>query len=244
MKMDTSRWYELNKQLTIVPTTSKFYKRYLYKITYKLPGIHFVIRSRSREDLDRMIMYYNNDSSKLYSSLYPYSKNIVKTAEIRQDKLYEFSDLYQDKQLALRYRAEGRSVSIFGNDIDQLYDIAKNRLVLNTEGLTSVSLVKNQNEMNLLENDKIIVRTPTSHTHRVYLRQGYYRDVKERMALGRYLENLGDHVKIGKVLLDNLKSANKYFGGNYFHVDDPKIVDMIILICPKIVLSVKEIVVN
>ena len=71
---------------------------------------------------------------------------------------------------------------------------------------------------------------------------GFYRDFKERVALAAYLENIGDQARVSKYFIKDLRGANKYLKGNYFHVKDPRLVDMLHLIMPKIVRSVQQVV--
>ena len=223
--MDTSRWYNLNDYIKIVGTQRKFYRRYLHKLVYTVYGAWALSGS---ETIDAL-------RGKLSRSRHQLD---LRTIEL----VTPFFDLYTAKDSRLRFIAERSTLSVFCDDIDYLFELAQDKLSPHKPEI--LSTVLDQDSQELLDKGMILVKTPTEHCWRINIRSGFYRNLAERQGLAQYLKNLGDEVKVTKNILQRLGSNDKYLYGGYFHVKDPRVVDMIRLITPDLVQSVDQLVVH
>lgn len=226
--MDTSQWSKLNKRVKISYSNRKFYKKYLYKLVYTVPGCVYFSGSADEDQLiNRMEFSKRLDSNR---SIVDY------TATTDFYKVY-ISDM------DLKFRSERSTFSIFGTNIDELYKLASEELVKHTHRLDEVSLVRPE-DMEYIEKGNIVLREHIGYRYKVTLRDGYKTNSDTIPSLGNYLTGLGDEIKIGKQLLNRIKTSNKYLSAGYFYVNDPRIVDMIRLIDPLIIRYCQEIVIN
>lgn len=226
--MDLSQWYNLAPNLQVNYTKKKFYKKYLYRLNYFLPSAYLLRVFGDITDLDnRMEKYYSKSELTNYHKI----------------KLRTFASVIYSGQVK-RIRIERGNFAIFGETLEELYELANGPLGNYTKDIVELCTVRNQEELDALNNNFIIMREPTDYTHRVTLRQGYTGNLSDRQSLGRYLEGIGSEIKITKNLLSNLVGTNKYLQGGYFYVRDTNIVNMVMLIMPRIVLSVDPLVVK
>ena len=219
---DLSRWHKLNPAINIVPTSKKFYGRYSHKMVFTVAN-SYLITKYGGTTLDWLTAKPQSGSDNL-------------------DTLRCFRNVLRDPESGFRLRSEGSTLGVFHTDIDFMYDTVINKLRPHAHRLKLVNTVTSQAQYDALENNYIVTNQPTEYPWRVYVRDGFYRDFKERVALAAYLENIGDQARVSKYFIKDLRGANKYLKGNYFHVKDPRLVDMLHLIMPKIVRSVQQVV--
>lgn len=222
--MDTSRWHEVNATIKIVETRNKFYSKFRHKITYdRIPFLNAIYGSKTFYDVE----------CKLRLRREPTPKNIA--------ELVDVYNVWSQRDSNMRIRIEGYRMSLFSNDEDLLYNIATEKLAQLKYKLILLSTVTNQQQSQALDTDCIILKNHINYTHKVLLKDGYYRDLQARHHLAQYLSNLGDEIKITKSFLYNLASNNKYLNSGYFYTNDINIVDMIRLIMPNVVRSIQKI---
>lgn len=223
--MDTSRWSRLNSLVRLLETRQLFYKKYAYKIVYSINGAYLLSNCASEETLvDKA------------SRSRPRKPIDLKT-------LKDFFRVLTEKKQYIRTRCEGNSVSIFSQDLDLLYEIAGKELKQYTCQLSTVSLVRSPDDFEVLNQNKIISRTSQTHPWKISLRQGWARDNDNKVALAQYLKALGDEVRVTDFLLDTLSKNNKYISGHYFYVRHPGTADFILMMSPRLIASITEIVV-
>lgn len=227
MNMDILRWYKLNPKVVIKPTSNKFYNQYNYKIVYTVDGARAIPGSKTIEQFNFRLSYL--------SSNLRHSKAIAD-----RELIGILFDIYRDGQI--RFRVEGNSVSMFSSDIDLLYQTASHRLAAYTKNLTMCSLVLSDAAQKALDVGHIVVNKPPEFRYKVLLRQGFYKNLAERQAAANYIEQLGDDIRISKLLLDNLKSPTKYLSAGYFYTNDRRLGDIVMMICPRLILSIRELV--
>lgn len=227
MNMDILRWYKLNPKVVIKPTSNKFYNLYNYKLVYKVDGARAIPGSKTLDQLNLRMSYLGGISR--------HNKGVVD-----RELIGILFDIYRDAQI--RFRVEGNSVSMFCSDIDLLYHTASHRLAAYTNNLTQCSLVLSDAAQKALDGGQIIVNKPPEFRYKVLLRQGFYRNLSERQAAANYIEQLGSDIKISKLLLNNLKSSTKYLSAGYFYTNDRRLGDIIMMICPRLILSIRELV--
>lgn len=232
--MDTSRWLSINPKVTFSPTVKRFYRKFDHKLTYYINGASSVPRFPFGE-LASYTGIYRGD----YASAEEYDQALQQ----RKSYLISLTEVYQNRGPEIRFRFERNIVSIFGTDLNLLYHLAKDDLADYHSNLQAVTTVFSNQDQAVLDRDCIVVREPPSHAYRVYIRDGFYRDLNERQALAAYLTNLGDQVRITENLLAEITGTSKYIRAGYFYVNDPRLVDMISLINPRFVQRVQQLVV-
>ena len=232
--MDLSRWYNINPTIKIVETTKKFYSKYLYKIVYELPGVSLLPYTRNEEHFLYKISTYE---SRRWSNYRPSTAGHLLSTETAV-KLLLLYKVYSESS-DLRFRTEGHNISIFSNDLESLYEIATVNLSGCSGNITTVSMPLSQHSHDVLEQDYIIVRTPTDYLYRVNLKNGWSNKT-DIVNLANYLEGVKDEVKVPRCFLADLKKHNKYLTGRYFYVRDPKLIDMLVLIAPLLILSIQQ----
>ena len=232
--MDLSRWYNINPSIKIVETTKKFYSKYLYKIVYELPGVSLLPYTRNEEHFLYKIATYE---SRRWGGYRPATAGHLLSTETAV-KLLLLYKVYSGSS-DLRFRTEGHNISIFSNNLDYLYEIATVNLSGCSGHITTVSMPLSQYSQDILEEDYIIVRTPTDYLYRVNLKNGWSSKT-DIVNLANYLEVIKDEVKVTQGFLEDLKKQHKYLTGRYFYVRDPKLVDMLVLIAPLLILSIQK----
>lgn len=233
--MDLSLWrnFEFCK---IYETKQLYYKKYYHKIVYNVKGAHLfrliTNGNAPHEQLDKVI-------SRLHES---YS-----IKDINHQQLHDFLNFYvKRKSLDVKVRIERSTMAIFHNDLTFLYNVANEDLKKYSTKLIEMTTYFNELTKSILDKKGIIVKKQTDYLYRVNIRNDFFykKFNNERRALAHYLNNIGDEVKMTRDLLEALEGNNKYFTGSYFHVKDPNIVSMIMLITPNLVKSVQQLVVK
>lgn len=227
MTTDTSQWYDLNSAIKIVETNKKFYKFYMHKLVYTIPGSYAVANGNSIEDVKKIIMR-------------TYPSDIV---AYKLSSILAFHQFYIERRsYDVRCRIERNTVSIFAKDSQTLYQLATNQLSSYIpEILSTVTCEKTRDS---LDKGFQIMKQETEYKFKVNIRDGFYKIVDDRRHLANYLQGLGDEVKITKNILSALGSSNKYMSSGYFYVKDLRVVDLIKLIAPTVIRSVQPIVVH
>lgn len=224
--MDSLQWISINPKIKIIPTTKKFYRKYLYKLTYNLSGAYYLSNCKT------IAQMLNRVQNRKFS---------LSTKQLEQ--LLVFYNLYNDKSNNLRWRCEGGSVSIFGETEQQIFNCASVLLKTYINNLISVTKVASNEDKDILESGRIIVKQKTDFKYKITIREGF-KLKQDRLYLANYISSIREEVKITDFLLEAMLSQDKYLHGCYFYVNDLKIVDMIALIAPKIVRQVQEVVVR
>ena len=218
--MDLSRWYNHFIDIHIKQTPSLYYNKFKHKLVY---NVEFRVR---------------------YDRTYDFSR-IAGPANVEQRiaRAKEFADLYENRNSDCRMRLENYSLSIFHNDIDYLYNLATERLGAYKSSLTELYTNLNSNNQQAIEIGKCIMKTDNGYQYRANVRAGVYSSRQDNIALANYLVGLGDEVRVTKNFLHELRHY-KYIQSRYFYLKDPAVTSMIMLIQPKLIKSVQEIVVQ
>lgn len=225
--MDLLPWYNLNSLIKIKPTVKKFYGKFSHKATFTVYGSRYITSSKTLEDCYKKssVQNYHNNIS-----LNSFSVHILGI----------FYHLYHDKKFDIKFRIECNTVNIYSKNLDLLLDICTNHV--GTALVNELTTVTDPLIQTVLDQDMIVMKTVDQYRYRVNIRFGYYKDLTARHGLAKYLENLGEEVKITKKLLQAIGGSNKYLSAGYFYVKDQRLVDMIRLITPSLVRSVNQVV--
>lgn len=224
--MDISLWYNLNSKIKILETNKKFYNTYMHKMVYDIPGSYVVTIGDISNIKNLLIRNYSAD-----------------TVEYKLKNLQDLYNFYKKRQVHdVRCRIERNFVSIFGKDVQSLYQLATNQLSIYVP--TLLSTVTSEKTQKALEQGFQILKQDTDYKFKVIIRDGFYKLTDDRKHLANYLRNLGNEIKITENILSLLESNNKYINSGYFYVKDSRIVDLIKLIAPTAIRSVQPIVVH
>lgn len=220
-------WTKINPHVKIIPTTRVFYGRYYYKLTFHLIGAG--------------ILPYAKDEQAVINRSKSYRHFIDNPGLL--EKLKTFFIAYNDRSRDLRWRTEGTVASVFATTEKDLWDLVDQHLGDYKHSLEAVTRIQSQEDRDILESGRIIMRQETDYKFKVTVREGY-RNTQERKLLGEYLQSIRSEVKISDHLLHGMISSYKYLHSCYFYVNDPRIVDMIALVAPKIIKKVQEVVIR
>lgn len=234
MKMDTSKWTDINGKIKIEPTRNKFYKKYLTKLVYYIPYSNCI----DSADYNQLTLTRNFGRC-VFRDLAP-SRIMPKSMELHHERLKHLLDQILELRQYGRSRIEKSYVSMFASE-DQLYNLATNGMKIFADDLYSVSVPRNDYEQDLLEQDYILLKQDNGFQYRVNIRSGAYSNKQNLQHLLTYLVNLGDQVGVNKGLKQEIARNYKYLSGGYFYINDLKLLDMIRLIDPTFVKSFQKI---
>ena len=223
-------WNKINKEITITYTKKKFYNKYLYKLSYNVPGIRIVHWTKNESDLKIRVLNWN-DQAMMQQNRVPAD----------YDQLLAFYRLYQQKNETLKFRIEHNTFNIYSDSEEFLYNLARTELKRWSYYLMVVSLVESADDLKLLDQGFTIVKKEPSYAFRVKIREGFFKET-ERQGLALYLKNLGEEIRITKLMLSRLMGNGKYFGGGYVYVSDPRLIDMLKLVAPSLIGPVNQMV--
>lgn len=223
-------WNKVNKDIAITYTKKKFYNKYLYKLSYNVPGIRIIHWAKNEAGLKIRVLNWN-DQSQMQHSRVPADYN----------QLLDFYRLYQQKNENLKFRIEHNTFNIYADSEQLLYDMTQTELKAWSYYLTGVSLVESANDLKLLDQGFTIVKKEPSYAFRVKIREGFFKEA-ERQGLALYLKNLDKEIRITKLMLSRLTGNGKYFGGGYVYVSDPRLIDMLKLVAPSLIGPVNQMV--
>lgn len=230
-------WTNLNKSIVIEYTRKKYYNKFLYKLSYRVPGIRLISWNTRSPDIEQRIEAWNNRHDGInrpYSFLY--GNDRANGSQIRS-----FYEVFQTKNENLKFRIEGNTFNLYSTDDDILYKIATNTLKEWKKSLISVSVVESDSARELLEKGLTIVKTKPDYAYRVKLREGFQK-LNEKVGLATYLRNLGKDVRLSELMFDRLQANTKYFSGGYVYLNDPRLIDMLKLVAPNIIGPVDQMV--
>lgn len=239
--MDLSKWTDIQPNVKFNHTNKRFYNKFFFKIVYQIDYASSIGLGR------------NNDE--LISYLYRRVVNSYKSQDLDCDRDLSFKNLCDHllhlkkvidtvKKDKKRVRIENKTVAFFGNSLEELYQLATGPLRLFLSKLQTISIVANDTEKELLENNYIILRNDLGYAYRVNIRSGFYPNTNNLVSVRDYIEQIKNEVRIGKNLLSSFNQFNKYLNGGYFYVNDVRLVDMIRLIEPTLVRSIQKVAVQ
>jgi hypothetical protein len=224
--MDLSQWRKTFPNLTISETRSRYYGKFFHKLVYRVPGSNFFCSVNEISALEKRLQ-----------------RSYEKIPADRLEMAKTFCEFYLNRNSEYRIRIENNVMCIFHNDLDYLYDLATVRFKKYQTSLQYLTTVFDDAGHKALEAGKFIMKIDNGYSHKVNVRSGFYRNQKENLALVGYLQNLGHEVKVSENLFKDLITY-KYIQSRYFYVKDPAIVSMLMLIQPRFIKSIQEIVVK
>ena len=246
---ELSDWTKLNYNIRVVDTTKKFYQKYLYKVTFGIPGVYLLTRSSFEHlkviddyELAREKTATNIRTEKaIFSVRTVYDSRRGKLDQVKVGDLMKAAQMLisvRQNTFTFRPRIEGWSLDVYGVNEEDLL-----RLTLDSKLGDKVIMItrpKTQEIADILLNNKVIISAVTpEYKYKVMIREGRHAKAT-RVSVMNYLETLGDQVKLTKSTVDGLQRSRDYMGGCYFYVNDHRIVDFVRLMAPNMIADIFE----
>jgi hypothetical protein len=138
----------------------------------------------------------------------------------------------------MEFRCESPTLSIYGNNLDDLLAIAKQ----DKKNLLEIHGPNNDEELELISQGNIIVRRIEGYTKKVMIREGAVTDPELALRILDYLRDLEPHtVKLTRSLVRNLTHDRYWFSGGYFYTNDPGITTFIELMSPGLIQNIFDV---
>lgn len=223
-------WTNINNSIIITYTKKKFYNKFLYKLSYNVPGVRVLHWAKDSSDLTFRVINWNDRTHRRFNQ-----------PQADHDQIRDFYKVYQQKSEILKFRIEHDTFNIYSDSEQFLYDLSSTELKCWSSSLHVVSLVESAKDLQLLDQGFTIVKKEPEYAFRVKIREGFFKD-SEKQGLALYLKNLGKEIRITKLMLSRLVGSGKYFGGGYVYINDPRLVDMLKLVAPNLIGPVNQMV--
>lgn len=229
MKMDTSKWTNLNPCIQFKRTQKKYYNRFSIKLIYTIKGASRIAYARNHDDVE-------------YRYRLKFVDRQIKTTEQFKYLCYlkDLFDVINKVKQVARVRIESDTVAIFGTE-DVLENLTNGLLSTYNHLLKTVYLVSSEQEQKLIDQGYILLRRPTDYQYRVNIRSGYFSSDSGLKSFLEYANNLPEDIQMTDYLKYRIRSGHKYFSGSYFYIKDLKVLSMIMLIEPTLVKSYQKI---
>ena len=246
---ELSDWARLNHNIKVVGTTKKFYQKYLYKVTFDIPGIYLLARPSfgylkeiDDYELAREKTATNIRAEKaILSARYEYISRKGKLAEAKVGDLMKAAEMLiavRQNMFLFRPRIEDWTLDVYGVNEEDLRQLALNYYLGNK--VIMVTRPRTQEIADLLLNNKVIISTVNpEYKYKVMIREGRHSS-ESRSSVMNYLASLEDQVKLTKSTSDRLQRTRDYMGGCYFYVNDPRIIDFVRLMAPNMIADIFE----
>lgn len=225
----------MNPEIVEEPVTKSFYNKYYYRLEMKIVGSGFlrypdipiseqVVR---RQDLNRNVNFGGSWAASRIRNPQPQDLTLLsRIAECRDD----FS--------SLKFRIEEPNLQVYAATEQELYKFVQ-KVGATGAHLSSISRPRSDEELDLITKGFTIKREEFEYPFKVHVREGRY-NYHLRQQILKYLENLGDEVKLPRNLVDSLSRNFDSVWGNYFYTKDKSILTMISLISPTFIRAVEE----
>jgi hypothetical protein len=157
---------------------------------------------------------------------------------IVKSQLKHYFKIRQDNRDTMEFRCEAPTLSIYGNNLDDLLAIAKQ----DKKNILEIHGPNNDEEHQLISQGNVIVRRIEGYTKKVVIREGAIMDPALSLKILDYLRSLEPHtVKLTQSLVKNLTRDRYWFSGGYFYTNDPGITTFIELMSPGLIQNIFDV---
>jgi len=228
--MDTLPWIRLNSKVQFTNTRKLFFNNYLYRIKFNVPGGR-IAKNHPPELVGHQIET-RIKFDQIIRDIHPGSWRKKELDNIEVLQVEWWSRLFGENP-NLFYRVEEPYISVYSNDINELYLMFSEEPFL-PNSLLSVSAPESKETEQLLLEGKIIVKRIPGYTHVVYFRECWDdNNAEAKLAILNYLQSLGDQIRMPRSTVNALKT--RWGTRGYFYCSDPTIATFISLIYPGII---------
>lgn len=234
--MDISFWKNLSSEIQIEFTSKKFFKQYLHKLEIYAPGC----KSIRDDDIGLSI-----DQRKMFARSYQvgswFDQRLLRHLQAADiGFLYALKDIIHEYP-EVKIRTEEPKLTFYCDSDTMMQSVAKSISPDYRHYITSVTGPENSIAETLLAGNKILVKRKPEYQYRVWFREKQF-SFESRQQVYRYLNNLGDLIKITDTTISHLNKPGDWIWGSYFYTNDPGIVEFIRLINPDMIREVSELV--
>jgi hypothetical protein len=206
--------------LTLLESKKLHYKKYLYKlkVTTPLAGIFRTERQRggklefAKASLEEFFEQHRNGHP-IVSTRY---RSVV---SISHQQLLDANEIYKTMRSATTeylLRCEYQTIMVYSNDKGLLVKLSKK---INTGDLELWEPDKTVVGFLSANANTIMVDNPTDFPYKITFGRK-----PAKVELADWIDNNADKVKIGSILLENLRNEVRWIQGQYFYVKDEKII--------------------
>jgi hypothetical protein len=224
--MDILEFKKLKRDIKYKASRKLFFNRYLYKLRVMVPGSGSLKYINNESDFDNFERKYDYHTGRRHPLI----------IDRRQLKYYH--RIRKDNSETMEFRCESPTLSIYGNNLDDLLAIAKQ----DKKNLLEIHGPNNDEELELISQGNIIVRRIEGYTKKVMIREGAVTDPELALRILDYLRDLEPHtVKLTRSLVRNLTHDRYWFSGGYFYTNDPGITTFIELMSPGLIQNIFDV---
>jgi len=231
-------WTSINPYVQIKDTRKKLFDRFFSSIRYNCPGGRLILKPATTEVIQRGI-YLRKTIAMQYNYGGSWRSTNEQADKIDVTQLLDFQDIRSKYGDAVRMRVEEPRVSFYAENESVLYDIAKNDLWAWGDSLEMVTRPRSEESRALLESGAIITKKDINYQYKIILRDGKFAN---KATIGKYLDNLGQDVKVSRAVSDMLKSTNPFIWGAWFYTNDATLSTTLSLIEPGIILNIHPVI--
>lgn len=230
--MDSSFWNKLQPGIKTSTTVKQFHGRYLWRLVIRAEGGRLLDSKLAslEEALEHRRAVARTGYNFGKTGWFYRSANL---GVVDLTLLRTVQAIKTNMSSSVRTRIEEPCVQFYTQDEDTLKTIA---LKIDARYIESITYPQPQ-MVPLLQSGAIIQRTPVSYSHKVIVRDGRY-PLQTKLQLLRYLENLGDTVKLSKTSKDMLNKQYESTWSVFFYTNDPDVVTFISLIDPALISNI------
>lgn len=229
-------WKTLNSDVSIKETKKKFYNQYYYSLKYLCHGSQVLRDGGNIEDK----LEYRRQRRRTFNYGGSWVNRFDNDNLINVEQLHGFDHVRQQFGQQVRFRIEEPYVTLYSDNEQVLYNIADQHLKEWVNKLWSVHRPASDATKAIVDRGAIIVKTDVNYRYKFFCKDGNYHN---KSAVYSYLHNLGDQVKLSKMVWSNLSKPHSYTWGIWFYANDPSIATMLNIIEPNVVTNIHELVV-
>lgn len=229
--MDILSWTKLAPTIKVVDTKKKFYHNYLYKIVMYLPAARLILNKSSMPmdfQIAELTQLFEDKGHRYNWGYLARQRQMSRLSNANAEKLTYFKDTIEQYKNQAKARVEEPYLSLYSNDEDLLFQIAKKY----DEDIREVHRPANAQAVEILDRGEIVVKNQTEYDYKVLFKESGQFDTDTRLQVYNFLTSQGDTVKMTKSCEKNLKHRNYWFTQTYFYTNNPDILTFLNIIAP------------
>ena len=235
--MDTSFWKNLSPDIKVQSSVKQFYKQYFYKLDIYAPGCKSIRCDNLAHDIGKRqdwVRDYRRQGSWYNKQLHKYLKEAdIGFLTSLKSLYYEYPDI--------KIRCEEPKISVYATDELMLQSVARSIDPDHCDKIISITGPENEVLKKILQPNTILVKRPPKYRYRVWFKEKQF-DEEPRQQVLKYLENLGDLVRMTDHTKESLSKPHNWIWGCYFYTNDKGVAAFVSLMHPDLIREVSELV--
>ena len=233
--MNTPAWTSNFPAAKIQDTKKKFYDRYVFCLEYSCPGGKIINEAKSASDMDVLEAINKRINRDAVTRQWRSSNNWYRTRllthdDVDQDQIFELVNLRFADNPRIRVRIEEPHVRIYCDSEEELYQLANEQFGRFRERLCSIYRPSSAGRLEQITDGCIVMKTDIGYRYKFIMRDGRY-GMENKQALLKYLDQLGDLVKLSTMARRNLHGGD-FMYRVWFYSNEFDIKTMVDLIVP------------